>query len=289
MIWIRRRETHKENVMKLTRISEVNREYYIGLVPDDILNDEELIILGMISDEGEPCAALAVRINGAMAYIEWLYTHPPLREQGAASEMLDVCISLLEGTNLTGVETDYPAEEYELDDFLTEYGFLTGAEQDMYRVPISDIIYSAQMDELAAKEYTMKGVVPISRLDAALKVFLTDHGMDPDCLTDISDVYSFRKNREDGEPIGCIVVGEEGPFDLKVMYLAADGALLTIESLIFALYDVMIKTGRTEGYIYFTDHLDKAIDLVEALTGQERESYRIRGRRHAVMLLEQDI
>ena len=78
--------------MTITRISEVNREYYAGLVPEDILNDEDLIILGMISDEGEACAALAVRINGSMAYIEWLYTAPEFREQGAATELLDVML-----------------------------------------------------------------------------------------------------------------------------------------------------------------------------------------------------
>ncbi|MCR5604306.1 MAG: hypothetical protein K6G27_11485 [Lachnospiraceae bacterium] len=109
--------------------------------------------------------------------------------------------------------------------------------------------------------------------------------MDPDCLTGISDVYSFRKNNEDGKTAGCIVISEEGPFDLKVMFLAADGAPQTIESLIYALYEVIIKTGRTDGFIYFTDHLDRAINLVETLTGEERDLYRIKGLCHAVMLL----
>ncbi len=146
--------------MKLTRINEKNREYYVGVIPDDILNDGELIILGMISDEGEACSALAVRINGAMARIEWLYTVPEFREQGAASEMLDVMVSLLNDTNLEGIETDYTAEETELGDFLTDYGFLTGTERDMYRVPIADIIYSSQMDMFLSKEHTLDGMTP---------------------------------------------------------------------------------------------------------------------------------
>ena len=80
------------------------------------------------------------------------------------------------------------------------------------------------------------------------------------------------------------MVSEEGEYDLKVMFLASDGELLTVESLITALYKVIIETGCTDGFISFTDHLDKAIDLVETLTGEVRDSYRIKGRRHAVML-----
>ena len=272
--------------MTITRISEVNREYYAGLVPEDILNDEDLIILGMISDEGEACAALAVGINGTMAYIEWLYTAPEFREQGAASEMLDVMLDLLEDTDLTGIETDYPTGEHELDDLLTEYGFLTGIENDMYKVPTTDIIFSAQMDALVSKDRMTQDITPVSRIDAGLNAYLSGHGMDPDSLSSFSNVYSFKSIGEDGEITGCIMVSEEGEYDLKVMFLASDGDLSTIESLITSLYEVIIKAECTDGFIYFTDHLDKAIDLVEALTGEERDTYRIKGRRHAVMLFE---
>ena len=271
--------------MVLTRISEVNREYYVGIIPEDILSDQDLIMLGMISDEGEACSALAARINGNMVHIEWLYTVPELREQGAATELLDAMMSLLENTDIDGIETDYTTEDSELDDFLTDYGFLTGAERDMYKVPISDIIYSAQMDAFVSKDLSMQGITSFSKPDDALKAFMTGHGMDPDSLTGISRVYSFKKTGEDGEPVGCIVISEEGACDLKVLYLAADGSLLTVESLIFALYDAIIRTDYTEGYLYFTDHLDKAIDLVETLTGEMRDSFRTGGRRHAVMLM----
>ena len=274
-----------KNEVKVTRITELNRNYFTSLVPGDLLNDDNLILLGAVSDEGQACSALAAGIDDGMAYLEWLYTEPSMREHGAASAMLDMLINLLQDTGLDGIEAFYPGGEWEMDDLLTEFGFLVGDENNMYRVPTGDLVYSPLMDEVT-EGYRGIGVSNVrgTKVREELKSFLADQEISPSIRDDISDVYSFVSRDGDGRIRGCILIKEENEWDLKVEYLISDGSARTIESLFGALSKVILESELTEGYIYFTDGTDKAISLVELITGEDRDTYRVTGNRHAVLL-----
>lgn len=132
-----------KNEVSVTRITELNKEYFAPLFPEEVLNNDDLMLLGAVSDDGQACSALAVGIDGGMAYIEWLYTDPAMREQGAASAMLDMLFALLHDIGLDGIEVFYPYGEWEMDELLGRFGFLVGDENCMYRVPTGDQAYSA--------------------------------------------------------------------------------------------------------------------------------------------------
>ena len=271
--------------VKVTRITELNREYFTSLCPGEILNDDELVLLGAVSDEGYACSALAAGIDDGMAYLEWLYTEPSMREQGAASAMLDTLLTLLEDSGLDGIEAFYPYGEWEMDDLLTEFGFLVGDENNMYKVPIGDLVYSAPMDEISER-FRNRNVFPLSgaKMMEELKDFLARQDIEIHIPEDISDIYSFVRKDDEGRIRGCILTREENEWDLKVEYLTSDGSVETIEDLIGALTNVVLESELTEGYIYFTDGTDKAVSLVEHITGEDRDTYRVSGSRHAVML-----
>ena len=273
------------NEVKVTRITEQNKEYFRYLFPEEVINDDDLLLLGAVSDEGVACSALAAGIDDGMAYIEWLYTDPEMRERGAASALLDMLLTLLQDTGIDGIETFYPGGEWEMDDLLMEFGFLVGDENNMYKVPTGDLVYSPLMDEVA-EGYRGVGVSPVSgtRTREELKSFLADQETGPDIPDDLSDVYSFVCRDDDGRIRGCILIREENEWDLKVEYLISDGSARTIESLFGALTKVILESELTEGYIYFTDGTEKAITLVERITGEDRDTYRVTGNRHAVLL-----
>ena len=50
---------HMKNEIKVTRITEQNKEYFSYLFPEEVLNDDDLLLLGAVSDEGVTCSALA--------------------------------------------------------------------------------------------------------------------------------------------------------------------------------------------------------------------------------------
>ncbi len=272
-----------KNEIKVTRITEQNKEYFRYLFPEEVLNDDDLLLLGAVSDEGVACSALAAGIDDGMAYIEWLYTDPEMRERGAASALLDMLLTLLYDTGLDGIEAFYPYGEWEMDDLLTGFGFLVGDENNMYKVPTGDLVYSEQMDEIM-ESFSEKDAVPLagSKIKDELRAFLAQQEIEPYITDELSDIYSFVSRDDDGRIRGCILVSEENEWDLKIEYLISDGLVHTIEALIGALTKVVLDSELTEGHIYFTDGTDKAISLVEKITGEDRDTYRVTGYRHAV-------
>lgn len=70
--------------MKITDIAADNAEYFEYLVPEGALENENIFWLGAIAGDGTACAALGIGIYEEMAYIEWIYTDPSHRGEGAA-------------------------------------------------------------------------------------------------------------------------------------------------------------------------------------------------------------
>lgn len=272
--------------MKVTRITEKNREFFEELIPEELLYSEDHLLLGAISDDDEACAALAVEAFESLALIRWLYTDPDVREQGAATAMMDVLTSILKHTEIEGIEIDFEDRAGGLDDFLTDYGFLVGSDPGIYKVPIADLVYGAVIEELAENDRYEKRIHPLSDGDIGKKTveFVQRYGMDPTYLTGISLRYSFSAVDEDGNISCCILIRERNDGDLDVAYMASDGSFQLLASTLCAVYDVILEDNRTEGYITFTDRTDKAVEIIEKLTGADSEEYRIPGRKHGIML-----
>ena len=195
--------------MKVTRITQKNVQYFRPLMPDQFLNDKNLLHLGAVSDDDEACAAMSVGVVGPMAYVRWLYTATGLRGQGAATALMDAVTGLISQMNLDGIEIDFDeAEAEDLDSFLTDYGFLVADDRDVYSVPVADVVYGAAIEQLGETELHAGGMHGVS--DEAVRGRLIEYvernGMNPEYLTRLSDEFSVVGTDGDGEVICCILI-----------------------------------------------------------------------------------
>lgn len=274
--------------MQLTRIEKENREYFTHICPDKILDDENLVKFGVISDEGDAVTACATAIHENMAVIFWLMTDEGFREQGFASFLLEQVEELIKDMGLTGMEIRLRNSDEDLDVFLADHDFLVGEDSRLYSVPIEDIVYGREMDMIldTAEDDHKTQRFPD---DAAAKQKLIerichDNGLDPVIFDGISSVYSVYYS-EDGKKIkGALCVSEYGDEDLYVNYLISKGSVDCIRGLIRAMYIALTMTDKTSGKLWFTDRNESAISLIERLTETDREEYMVPGHSYAVKL-----
>ncbi len=250
------------------------------------MTDKNLTRLGIISDDGEPCSVTAFVIKEMKAVIKWLYTKADKQGMGAATMLMDTSMSLLDDPEIDGIETFFDGSVEALPGFLSDYGFLVGKDTDMYSVPVSDLVFSPEMDELLEKEFRGVSVTPLSNgavINEVMK-YISETGFDPDALGDFSPEYSFAGVDDDGNVRGCIIVSEDDDMDLIVSYLAFDNSLNVAMGLVTALAGKILEEERTEGTLRFTAGNDSVISLVEMITRAERDEYRIDEIQHGIML-----
>ncbi|MBO4900358.1 MAG: hypothetical protein J5509_08695 [Lachnospiraceae bacterium] len=274
--------------MELTRIEKENEEYFSHLCPDELMNDEDLMTFGVIDDEGYASCACAVGVSENMGSLKWIYTVPDLREKGSASFLLKEIEELGQELELDGLQVQFRASAEDLDDFLADSGYLVGIDSQVYSVPISDLIYGRVVEELLSKRSGDAHVCGLptdtEKKHKVITALAEIYELDPAIFSDISSQYSVICFDENNKPESAIFVTEYGDEDLFVNYLLSDGSVSSICELIGAFNDVLIKNERTEGRLIFTDRDDKSITLIERLTENDRDEFRIPGWMYAVKL-----
>ena len=273
--------------MNLTRIEKENMEYFAHLCPEDILEDEELLRLGVLDDDGEAVSMCAAGVNADKCTVEWLFTDPDKREQGAASVLLKHLDELAEGINLEGIEVKFSEDDDELSELLPQLGYLTAADTQMYSVPISDIIYSSVMDEVLENrgdDINVHNLAEIRNNGQVIEKACEQYGFDDSFLEEISIVYSVIAMDHEKNINGGIFIRETYQKDLCVEYFVNNGSVKNIYAMLGKIHDIIMKMKHTYGDMIFVDREDNSISLVEKLTGNDREDYRIPGLMYAVKL-----
>ena len=158
-------------MMELTRITKENLEYFrLYLPPGHATPEQEA--LGLIADDGVPCAAALISGAEGQAAIDWLYVHPEYRRKGAGSTLLE------KTENLLAVETDslsisYPAEIPGMDELLDANGYLITEGDPIYAISLAELKDSPEVKTL--KKMGEKGeACPISSLGEEEKESLLD-------------------------------------------------------------------------------------------------------------------
>ena len=274
--------------MELTRIEKDNAEYFSHLCPDELMRDANLMTLGVIDDEGYASCACVMSVTENMAMLRWIYTDPELRENGAASFLLEKIEELARELEVDGIQVEFQASAEELDDFLAGRDYLVGEDTQIYSVPIADIVYGRVMEEILSKRSGSARAFGLPKDEdekqKAISALANIYDLDPVIFSGVSPRYSVICFNEMNKPEGAIFVTEYGDNDLFVNYFLNDGSVNSICELIGALYDVLTENERTEGNLIFSDRDDRSITLVEKLTETEREEFGIPGRMYAVKL-----
>ena len=276
--------------MQLTRIADENADFFAHLCPEELLYDDSLVKLGVI-EKDEPISICIVGINDDMAAIRWFYTDPDKRMQGGATFLMNETLRILEELSLEGIEVDFDPEDEELEEFLMERDFLVDEDTEMYRVPIEDIYYSAEMDELL---YGRRGNTEITSIanprgDSAIREYLKEYegstGLDEELLLDSSRDFSRICLNEKGKMVAGIFFAEVGDKDLRLNYMIGNGSPQVMADLICFVYDELTMMDRTEGDFIFSDRTGVGIAFVEQMTGNDRSVYRVPGHMYAVRMM----
>ena len=273
--------------MKLTRITGENSEYFSHLIPEGVMNDDELVHLGIIDDDGVPVSAGAVGVADSMARIEWLYTDPLRRAEGAGSMLMEEVIKLVSDMPLKGIVADFTEDDQYMDSFLANCDFLVGINDGLYQVPIIDLVYGEGMDQLSEDREDIVKFYACNEPGVIKKFinFTEAAGISPKGRRRIFPEYSVVRISDSGDIDGCLLISKTGRGDLAVEYMEAPSPA-DAAGLILKLYDILIKNDITEGNLILTDHHGSGISMVEALTKEDRSSYKETGLYHAVRLLE---
>ena len=276
--------------MLITRIEKENAEYFTQLCPQEILDDEKLLRLGVVDDEDgdEPVSVCAVDVADSRACIRWLYTDPAKRELGAASLLLDKLESLSGDINLSGIEISFDSDDEELEDLLEDHDFLTCTDTGYYRVSLEDLIYGGPLEEMMESREGLPETYSLSDLRDSGKVIeklSLKYNIDPSVFKGISPVFSVVTLDKDKNVTSGILVSEKDRHYLYINYLVSEGSITNIYGLFSRFYDVVVRMKRTDSELVFSDRSGDVIRLVESLTRNDADTYRISGLKYAIKLL----
>ena len=273
--------------MELTRIEKENIDYFAPLCPDEILHDDDLVRFGVIDDEGEAISMCAVGVKDTMAILKWIYTDPKHRELGAASLLMEKVSEIVRDTGADGIETAFLSEDMGLDDFLAEHEFLVGTDSRVYSVPLSELLYSPETDQILYDRDKDKYGFALSdagkRSDKIVEILSKEYELDPAIFDGISGKLSVIYINPDKKITGGIFISEHGD-DLYVRYMLSDGTVKCICELVGALYDALTLRKSNDGNLVFTDRDERSVTLVEKLAGYERDSFIVSGHMYGVKL-----
>lgn len=124
--------------MEITKITDENIEFFLPLLPES-MDRERYSLLGLIGDDGEAVAVMALSGTSAMIEIEWLYVDPDQRRRGIGSEFLRLLFESLSG-EVEAICVSYPKDAEGADEFFYSNGFFLTEGDAVWLVPVKNLM-----------------------------------------------------------------------------------------------------------------------------------------------------
>jgi GNAT superfamily N-acetyltransferase len=272
--------------MKVTGIAPDNAEYFINLVPDGALDDENIFWLGAVAQDGTACAVLGAGVIEDIAYIDWIYTDASYRRQGAARNLLKWLKILLRKIGVGILEVSFSDDDEDLEEFLESQGFFFDDDTDIYSVPVRDLIWSDTMDITWQKHRTGCKVVTLKDFgrEDEFYEYLQKKGIPFGVESDESD-YSLIRLDGKGDIDGCMLLYRRLYGELEGSYMVSDSASSGAVDLFLAFRDLIGKMNWQDENIVFADRSGEIIKTLETISKTDRDSYIVTGRKLAMTTL----
>ncbi len=273
--------------MDITRITPANSEYFEELVPDGGFEDEELVWLGAVAEDGAACAVLGGGIQEGMGFIDWIYTAPEYREKGAADSLLKVFSTLLKRMGKEAIEISFSDMDDELYGFLEAEEFLVFEDSCRYSVPLSDLIYSEVIEEPEGGRDSLYKVISAAGFADPRPLFdyLTEKNIPCSVNKDELGKHSLILLDNEDKIKGCMMVVKGPDGDVQIPYLVNEGPMECVTDLFLALKNLIIEKGWEEENLVFSDRAGRMIEFVEQITDEDRDKYVISGLRDGIRFL----
>ncbi len=272
--------------MRVTDIAPDNAEYFEDLVPEWGFENENLFWLGAIAGDGTACAVLGVGICDEAAYIDWIYTEPSCRRKGAARDLLKMLKTMLRKIEVKILTISVFDDNEDLEEFLEAEGFFFDGDTGVYSVPFRDLIYSELLDTTWKKYRTGSRVVTLKDFGKYDKFcdYLQADGIP--IGTNLMDARSsLIRLDEDGRISGCMLLYRRKDGDMEIAYLKSDGLTEGAIDIFLALKDLAMNMDLSEERLIFSDRSGTIIKSIEELTGKERDTYIVAGKKSGMITL----
>lgn len=206
--------------MQLTRITKENLAYFrLYLPPGRITAEQEAI--GLVKEDGFPCAAALISGMYGEAALDWIFVHPKYRRQGAGSEFLEKIQEILEGETET-LTVSYPAKAEGMDDFFCKNGFLLTKGDAVYTVPLAAFRKepeAAALKKMAEKENACAVSSLNQKEKTAFLIFLNDRFGGRADLFQCDPALSFGAFDSEGRVMAAVLI-KKMP-ETKTLFISA--------------------------------------------------------------------
>ncbi len=273
--------------MQLTRIEKENEEFFMHLCTEELLTNDRLVRLGVIDDEEEPACVCVVGACENLAGILWMYTAPEKRGQGIGRYMMDRLSEFAEESGLEGIVATFSLKDQGMDDLLTDAGFLVNYDYNYYRIPISEIVFSREIDLLPEPQ---KNDAPVFTLtepggQELFKKTVRSQELDPRIFAKIQPELCAIYENPNGKKVSGIFMSELEDGDLYVNYMISDESLPGLLKVIKTLRDIIVSKDITKGSFIFSDRVGRSAAFIEKLLeADDLEELSIPGRMQAMKL-----
>ena len=260
--------------MKVTEITSDNAEYFEDLIPEGYLENENLLWLGAIAGDGTACAVLGSGVYEDMAYIEWIYTDPSYRKEGAARALMKLLKTFLRKVKVKILQISFSEDDENLEEFLEDEGFIVNDDRESYSFPVRDLIYSEMIDRYGEEHDSVDRVVTLAGFEKpdAFYEYMQGHGIPFVKASEDLSSSLIRINKE-GEIEGCMLISRLQDGDIEISYLISDGPAGSAIDLFLAFKKLAGQMGWLDDSIVFTDRSGETIRIIETIAGADRDSY----------------
>lgn len=272
--------------MRVTNISDDNIDYFRELAPEEDFENENLIWLGVVDSDGTACGVIGAGVFEELAYIDWIYVDPAYRKKGAGRALLKWMKTVLWEAQVKAVEISFSDEAEDLEEFLMEEGFFIETDEEIYSVPLKELIFSDVIDTSLKTRRMENPVVTLSEMKdpGELYDYLSDNGIPFSMKADRLE-HSLVLLNENGRICGCMLISEGGNGDLEISYLLTRGLKRGAIDLFFKFRDMVVENGREENSIIFTDRSGEVSSIIEMLTRTDIGEYVVSGRKTGLITL----
>ena len=274
--------------MKITRITKENAKYFSHLCPEELLQDESALTLGVLSEKDKPMSICVTDVSDGKAWIRWIYTTPEQRGRGGAAFLLEELLRILRSVKIEGILVDFHEDDEDLADFFMDHEFLVADEQALFRIPLMDLLYGGSLEKVVARRSKEKRTYSLldNEVLKPLAQFLKTHEVEAEFTLGISRKYSFVYMDPSGRVTEAVFISDAEEGNLRINYLVGEGSPQGIIELVAAFYDVLIKEERDKGDLIFSDRLGAGISFIDMLTEKDVSVYRVPGLMSAVKLFD---
>lgn len=210
--------------MQLTRVVKKNLEFFMPLLPPGGMGEGNSG-LGVIGDDGRPCAVLVAALSEEEIAVKWIYVHPDYRRKGIGCHLLRAA-ELYGRKKASAIRVSYPEGQEGCDRFFREEGYYVCRGDEILCVTLDEEAKNEEFRKLVEAK-PKKEVVSLEKLPRKdrpiFAEFLRYHMGSREYLRDCTFQYSYCTRNEDGSFESCLLVKDMGEGSFQPVLLFNDG------------------------------------------------------------------